>query len=289
MGFIKTIRYIRKEVKKIVPDAIICYTKFYAAIANLALLNTSYNVFVTERSSPLYHWPRKIEWFCKLSFTLRKPKGVISQTSIASKYHQKYYGNTKYFVIPNAVRTINTYKEIEREPFILAVGRFHDSCKGFDLLVKAFNRLENKTWKLVFAGGSIEEGKYLLDLANPEVTSRIEFLGVVKNMDALYARAGIFAIPSRSEGFPNALAEAMTAGCCCVSFDFVAGPRDLINNGVNGVLVEANNINSLAETLDNLISNSIQRQFLGINAQEIYKNLNGIVITKKYLSILSYG
>jgi glycosyltransferase involved in cell wall biosynthesis len=56
----------------------------------------------------------------------------------------------------------------------------------------------------------------LLDDGSTENDNR---LGAVKDMDYLYARAGIFVMPSRSEGFPNALAEALVAGCCCVSFD----------------------------------------------------------------------
>ena len=71
---------------------------------------------------------------------------------------------------------------------------------------------------------------------------RIKFLGKVEEIDKCYAYAGMFVIPSRSEGFPNALAEAMTAGCCCVTFDFVAGPRDIITNNINGIIVENKNM-----------------------------------------------
>lgn len=286
MDLIKTLSYIRKEVSDIQPDVILCFTKFYAALVNVALLFTKHQIYVTERSSPFYKWPKKIEWFCRFSFSIKKVKGVISQTSIASEYHQKYYGKTRYVVIPNAVREIIVYPEIERQKIILAVGRFHDDCKGFDLLVKAFNKVHNTEWRLVFAGGTREEGQYLLDLAEEDKKSKIDFLGAVKDMDLIYAKAGIFVMPSRSEGFPNALAEALCAGCCCVSFDFIAGPRDLIEDGVNGVLVEAENYVMLGEKLSELVINKKDRELFGINAELTKIKLENLKISEMYLNFI---
>jgi glycosyltransferase involved in cell wall biosynthesis len=287
MDFIKTIKYIRKNVKGIQPDHIIAFTKFYAALANLALLFSKFKIVITERSSPLYQWPKHIELFCKFSFGLKKLAGVISQTSIASDYHKKRYGKTKYTVIRNAVREIKLYPEIKRENIILAVGRFHDACKGFDLLIEAFNLLEDKSWRLVFAGGSENEGQYLLDLADADKVSRIDFLGKVTNMDELYAKAGVFVIPSRSEGFPNALAEAMVSGCCCISFDFIAGPRDIIQANITGIIVESGNVKLLAETIDKLISDSDLRTTLERNAKENSISMNDESIIKNYIDFLN--
>ena len=287
MDFIKTIKYIRKNVNTVKPAHIIAFTKFYAALANIALLFSKHKIIVTERSSPLYQWPKQIERFCKTSFLLKSPAGVISQTSIASEYHKKYYGKTKYTVIPNAVRNITEFPELERENIILAVGRFNDPCKGFDLLIDAFNLLKNESWRLVFAGGTKEEGQYLLNMAIPEVTSRIEFLGAVTNMDELYARAGIFVMPSRSEGFPNALAEAVSAGCPAISFDFIAGPSDIIHENVTGLIVENGNVRSLSENIDRLILDSDLRTAFEQNAKKNKNSLNKESVIKNHIDFLN--
>jgi len=281
-----TIGYIRRNISKHRPDAIIGFTKFYAAITNVALVGTLNRIYVTERSSPLFKWPWHIELFCKLAFSVRRVSGVISQTQIASTYHQKYYGHTRYVVIPNILTEVKLFPEIDREKIILAVGRFGDFCKGFDLLVQAFNLVKDNEWRLVFVGGTRHEGQALLDLARDDVRDRIDFLGGIRSVDQEYARAGIFVMPSRLEGFPNALAEALSAGCCCVSFDFTAGPRDLINDGINGILVPAERTDLLAAQLNNLMANSELRYQLGQAALSTRGRLRGDNCAQQHVDFL---
>lgn len=284
INLLRTILYIRKTILKIKPDTVIAYTKFYAAVTNISLLFTRYRLIVTERSSPLYKWPKQVEIFCWLSFALRKPVGVISQTLIASGFHKKYYGRTEYITIPNALQDGIIYPQVERENWIVAAGRFNDPSKGFDLLVEAFNQVDSKDWNLVFVGGNEEEGKYLLDLARSEtIRKKIIFMGRANNLERILARAGIFVLPSRSEGFPNVLAEALAAGCCCVSFDIVAGPRDLIINKENGILVPPLRTDLLSESLNELITNPDLRNSLSKKAVKVREQLSGGRIARMHL------
>jgi glycosyltransferase involved in cell wall biosynthesis len=112
-------------------------------------------------------------------------------------------------------------------------------------------------------------------------------LGKVKEIDKCYAYAGMFVIPSRSEGFPNALAEAMTAGCCCIAFDFVAGPNEMITNGVDGILVPSGEIQKLAQAIDELIVNDKLRLILSKNAVLLLESLNKKIIVKKILYFIN--
>ena len=146
--------------------------------------------------------------------------------------------------------------------------------------------LKNKIWQLHIAGGD-ENGQELKNLASKlGILERIKFLGKVQDIDKVYASAGIYVIPSRSEGFPNALAEAMGAGCCCVAFDFVAGPRDMIENGVSGIIVENGNTNKMAKVLDHLILNPEQCIQLGQAAKSIVNKLSPKVITNDIIKLL---
>jgi glycosyltransferase involved in cell wall biosynthesis len=291
LNLFKSLRWIRNIINNENPEAIIVYNKLYSAIVQLALLGNKKNVFISERSSPTFKWNLTNAAFNKIVFSVTKPKGIIAQTKIAADYQKKYYGKKiPIKVINNVLREVKLYPDINRQNTILAVGRLNDNLKGFDMLVDAFAKLKNKTWILVFAGGD-EEGNLLKEQAKfYKISERIKFLGKVKDIDKIYADAGIFVIPSRSEGFPNALCEAMAAGLPCISFDFIAGPREIISDGYDGLIVENGNIKALTETIDYLIENPLKRQRIGQNAMEIRERLKPERIGQEYLNfILSNG
>ena len=281
LSLFKSILWIRKEIKRVNPEHILVFNKFYGAITALALLGTKYPYFLSERSSPLFVWRQPMRAINKFAFSIKPPKGVIAQTNIAAEYQRKYFKKTEVIVIPNSVREVQLFPEIKREKVILAVGRLNDYLKGFDLLIESFAKLKNQDWELHIAGGD-EEGEALKEQAERlGVINRIKFLGKVKEIDKCYAYAGMFVIPSRSEGFPNALAEAMTAGCCCIAFDFTAGPRDIIVDGISGLIVENGNTTEMAKAIDYLIAHPEKRMQLSKEAIKIREKLNENLIANK--------
>lgn len=287
LSILKSLKWIRRKIKVIQPDRIIVFNKFYSALVLLALIGTNSKVFISERSSPLFKWNFKHEAINRLIFWMIKPYGIIAQTSIAADYQKKYYGkNIPIGIVPNALRPIKNFPEIQREKIVLAVGRLRDPLKGFDRLIEAFSKIESSDWKLVFAGGD-ENG---FDLKNQAkelgILDKIEFLGQVKDLDPVYAKASIFVIPSRSEGFPNALCEAMGAGLPCIAFDFIAGPRDIINHGHDGIIVEDGNIDKLAIAIDKMIEDKNARDNFGKNAEAIQSRLSAEVIGKKMMDFV---
>lgn len=285
----KSIRWIRAEIQKYEPTHVLAFNKLYGAITSLALVGTNIPFFVSERSSPLFKWQFPFNWINRIAYTINPPKGVIAQTGIAADYQRKYFRRSKVTVIPNSVREVKLYPEIPRENIILAVGRLNDHLKGFDLLLQAVAQLKNQDWEVHIAGGG-GEGNPLVKLAiDLGISHRVKFLGKIKDIDPLYAKAGIFVIPSRSEGFPNALAEAMVAGCCCVAFDFIAGPRDMIVHGENGLIVPNGDIPALAKSIDELILDDDKRVYLGVNARSIGEKLAQTVIVEKIKSFFESG
>jgi GalNAc-alpha-(1->4)-GalNAc-alpha-(1->3)-diNAcBac-PP-undecaprenol alpha-1,4-N-acetyl-D-galactosaminyltransferase len=282
----RTIRWLRKVICQSKPDIVLAFNNIYGALAVAALAGTRYKVCVSDRSSPFFKWPWKLDYFTRLIFFFRPPDAVISQTSIAAEFTRKRIrGRYKQTVIPNPLRAPKLH-ETSRKKIILAVGRLSDYLKGFDRLVVAFSKVDALGWRLVFAGG--DDNEQLKALAQQHgVSHNIDYLGAVKDMDKVYSEAGIFVIPSRSEGFPNALCEAMAAGIPCISFDFVAGPSDIITNGVDGILVENGNIDSMADQIQRLITSNDLRKKLGENAKNIRSRLNENVVGQQFLDFLS--
>ena len=286
LDLIKSIKWIRASVKQNNPDKVLVFNKFYGAITALALIGLKTPYFISERSSPLFAWKQPIKLINDLAFLLNPPEGVIAQTSIAASYQRKYYKKSKIEVIPNVLRNIELFPDVKREEIILAVGRLGDHLKGLDLLIESFSKIKNKTWMLHIAGGD-EDGSALKQQAQKlGIIDRIKFLGKVKEVDLEYAKAGIYVIPSRSEGFPNALAEAMGAGCPCISFDFIAGPRDIINHEVSGLIVENGNTTEMAKTIDYLIASPEKREQLSKEAINIRKELDKNIIANKIKTFL---
>lgn len=285
LNFLKTLKFLRKTIKIEKPDSVFVLSKFYSAIALLALAFTKTPVFISERSSPFYKWPKKIDVFNHWVFKNLPPTGVIAQTSTAEKFQKRYHKSTvKFQVIPNPVREIREVTAVKKN-YILAMGRFNDPNKGFDRLIEAFATVNAPEWKLVFAGGN-EEGVALKAQAEKlNILDRIIFLGKV-DVDEILAESKIFVIPSRSEGFPNALCEAMAAGLACIAFDFNSGPRDIITPNHDGIIVEDNNIPKLTEAINDLVADENQRNFLGANAQKIKVRLHSHTIGKQLANFI---
>lgn len=283
----KSIYWLRKIIKQNNPVTILVLNYFYGAIVQIAVRGLEVPVFISDRHSPFYKWKTHIKLFSDIVFSFFPPRGIIAQTQIAAVYKASFFKKrTKIKVIPNALRDVELFSKIKKQKQILAVGRLGDHLKGFDQLIEAFALLKNQDWDLIIAGDE-ENGDYLKrQAAVLGVLSRIQFLGRVKEIDKIYAQASIFVIPSRSEGFPNALCEAMAAGLPCISFDFVAGPRDIITDGYDGLLVENGNVKKLAEKIDFLIENEIERKRIGKNAMQIRERLKKEKIVKEYLDFI---
>lgn len=286
LDLIKSIKWIRASVKQNNPDKVLVFNKFYGAITALALIGLKMPYYISERSSPLFAWKQPIKLINDLAFSLNRPEGVIAQTSIAASYQRKYYKKSKIEVIPNVLRNIELFPDVKRGEIILAVGRLGDHLKGLDLLIESFSKIKNKTWMLHIAGGD-EDGSALKQQAQKlGIIDRIKFLGKVKEVDLEYAKAGIYVIPSRSEGFPNALAEAMGAGCPCIAFDFIAGPRDIIDHDLSGIIVENGNTTEMAKAIDYLIASPEKREQLSKEAIKIRKELDKNIIANKIKTFL---
>lgn len=112
---------------------------------------------------------------------------------------------------------------LERGRYLLAVGRLTPE-KGFDVLIDAFRQLGEPGLKLVIAGGVDNEDGYSRALREKAAGAPVVFAGALaaEALGPLYDHARLFVLPSRNEGFPLALLEAMAAGCDVLASDLPA-------------------------------------------------------------------
>jgi GalNAc-alpha-(1->4)-GalNAc-alpha-(1->3)-diNAcBac-PP-undecaprenol alpha-1,4-N-acetyl-D-galactosaminyltransferase len=272
---------LRRILKKSKSKFILSFVTQFNIIVILSCMFTKLRVFVSDRTTPM----KKLPFIHGLlrKFVYRYCAGFIAQTSLAKELIEKEIPSINAKVIPNPVKSIKLDKSIKKENIILNVGRL-TSTKGQKFLIEALANINNKDWKAVFVGSGPDYDylrSYAIEL---NVQEQVQFEGACNNIDEILQRSRIFAFPSLTEGFPNALAEALSAGLACVSFDCETGPSDLINDGFNGYLVPVNRVDLFTERLNKLINDQDLVDLFSRNAIDTGIILERAHIANKYLS-----
>lgn len=198
---------------------------------------------------------------------------LASCVTVLTHYdYKKFRTKMKSLVrMPNPCIT-EDFKEQERNNVVLAAGRINQwKIKGFDLLISSWSQLCNQhpDWKLCIAGSSDDENMASLQsIIDKNGAKNIEFLGFRNDLDKLMQSSKVFCLSSRTEGLPMVLIEAMQYGCCCVAFDCMTGPREIIKDGVSGLLAKDKDVESLTQCLGAVMENDEYREKLANNTSQ---------------------
>lgn len=274
---------LRALIKDIKPDICLSFIKESNILTILATRWLNLKVIISERNSPLAP-------ISKLYKTLRKnlytqANGLIVQTQEYKDFVLREIGSINQEIIPNPVRNIHCLNE-HKEKIIINVGRLIP-VKGQSYLLEAFARCQNADdWRLVILGEGVLKQELIAQAKRLGIGQRVTFIGATKEVDQWLCHSSIFAFTSTSEGFPNALAEAMSASLPCVSFNCVTGPKELIQDNINGYLIEVGDVNTLINRLECLIGSESLRQKLGFNAKKSIESLDFDNISERYFSFL---
>lgn len=151
---------------------------------------------------------------------------------------------------------------------VIAVGRYAHQ-KGFDMLIEAWKIVADlhPEWVLsIYGEGDDAVLKRLIDKYNLHNSCLLK--SATQEIFNKYCESSIYVLSSRFEGMPMVLLEAIAFGLPLVSFDCPCGPKDIINNLKDGILVKSGDINELAEKICFLIENEEIRKEMGINARK---------------------
>ncbi len=167
------------------------------------------------------------------------------------------------------------------KPMILNVGRLHPQ-KAHDVLLQAFSCFihEFPGWQLVILG----EGPLKEDLQRHAeslgIHSYVDWRGNVKDIEAFYKAATFFVLPSRYEGMPNALLEAMSRGLPPIITDASPGPLEYVEHNESGLVVPVDDVEALSYAMKRLAENKSLRERLSENARKKVKpnNLEEIIL-----------
>jgi L-malate glycosyltransferase len=194
--------------------------------------------------------------------------------------------------IPNGVATAaprRTDHRLRQTPCILYVGRLHRQ-KGLDTLIRAFALLcseqspvDTSRLQLVGEGPARRELEELAETLG--VSANVDFAGSHEDVQPFLDEADVFVLPSSAEGLSNALLEAMACGLPVIVSE-IPGNRDVVEDGVNGLLTPVGDASALAATLMRLLDDEPLRAALGQAARSTILQHYGIeYVAEEYLRL----
>jgi glycosyltransferase involved in cell wall biosynthesis len=239
-------------------------------------------IIVSEHNNHTYKnhpfWLSKIAW--------RYIYPMANLVTVLTQYDLEYFQRlgAKTFVMPNPC----TFDPVldghsDRSKTIVAVGnldRYYQ--KGFDNLIPIVSKVleEYPEWDLKIIGAG-NRGKRIIEeqIEKTGFADKIKMLGERKDVDLILRESSILILPSRMEGLPMVLLEAMSQGIAVIAYDCVTGPSEIIDDGIDGLLIENQNIKAMQTGLRKLISDDTFRKTL---ATQGVKKINDYSIEKVY-------
>lgn len=202
-----------------------------------------------------------------------------------------YWGNLPNIeVIPNAAMHVSdAYSDVMNKR-VIAVGRL-DYQKGFDRLIQAWELVQHTgkftDWKLdIFGQGEWREMlQQMIDKA--ELQNTVCLNRPTKQIGEEYVKSDMLVMSSNYEGFPMVMIEAMACGLPVVSFDYKCGPKDIIQTGINGLLVPNGDIQALADAMMKVMEDEAYRKMLSQNARRVVDTYSEQAVMSQWIRLFT--
>lgn len=202
-----------------------------------------------------------------------------------------YWGNLPNIeVIPNAAMQVSeSYSDVTNKR-VIAVGRL-DYQKGFDRLIEAWEWIQRTgewaDWRLdIFGQGEWQEMlQQMIDEKGLQDTVRIN--KPTKQIGEEYVKSSLLVMSSHYEGFPMVMIESMACGLPVVSFDYKCGPKDIIQHGINGLLVPEGDIKALANAMMEVMTDETYRRMLSRNARKVVDTYSEEAVMARWIRLFT--
>lgn len=289
---IKRIITTKKIIEKEKPDIIISFLPI-PSYRILSLKNEfqGTQIIVADRNDPKEEYKTLINKIL-MKLLYKRADGFVFQTKEQKEYFDKKIQD-RSVIIHNPIKEEflqTNLQNIIKEKTIISVGRLVEQ-KNQKMLINAFSKIAKKNEDYIlkiFGNGPLKE-KLQEQIESLQLDDRIKICGISDNIKEELEKGEIFVLPSNYEGMPNALIEAMSVGLPCISTDCpCGGPRELIENEKNGLLIPVNDEKILQKKLEILIDNNKLRMKIGEEAKKIREKLEISKIIKCWEKYIEY-
>lgn len=229
----------------------------------------------TKKHLRSYHLLEKKGGFYKYLARYLQKKQIASATKLdalvllTKQDAEDWNDVTKTYVIPNAMPHIPAESSSLMNKQAIMVGRYNDA-KGYEYITEAWETVHKKhpEWTLnIYGSGEMHD-----DVERWIKERNLQYTMIMheptNHIMEKYIESSICVLSSRYEGFSLVIMEAMSCGVPCVSFDTPFGPRNIITDGEDGILVDYLNTKALADNICKVIEDENLRKRLGANAKK---------------------
>lgn len=281
------VKYLKDCIKEEKPDAVIAFTRKAIYRTLQAAYNIKVPVIIAVRTDPVGHYDLLTDkLFIPLLF--RRANGSVFQTEGQREFFPKKIQDMSEIILnPVNDKYINAPLPKEKEKSIVQAGRIVD-FKNQPMLIDAFMMVHEKypEYQLKIYGADSFDGTWQIlenKIAEYQASEFIHLMGGSDELEKEIPKSEIYAFSSDWEGLPNALLEAMAMGMPIVSTDCpCGGPRTVMTDGIDGLLVPIKDKDAMAEGLLRLIEDKELAEKLGNNARKIVDKINGPAIISKW-------
>lgn len=266
-AYVRALFGLRRLVRRLRPDVVCAFGVQYTVLCLVACFGLRARVVGAERGSPMHLGP---VWKVLTALAYQLADGVVFQLpSVRAAYPA---------VARRSVVIANPHisgSEVRREPVRMrrpvvagAFARWDDS-KGVDVLLRAFQRvvLEHPWLSLELIGPRVGAERYQALAAELGIQDSVSFLNLVPDVADAVRDCRVFVLPSRHEGIPNVLLEALGVGVPVVASDCPpGGPRLLTGDGERGLLVPVDDVDAMAMAICRIVEDEVLAARLGLAA-----------------------
>lgn len=218
---------------------------------------------------------------------------VLLHEAFISKYENfgGFHNQSKFVIIPNALSydTFLTEQELEeKRQQVLIVARLDETHKRLSLALDIWNKVMKSgiaDWELLIAGDGPSRTQYQ-DKVRKECIPNVHFLGR-RDPEELYRQSSIFLMTSRSESWGLTLTEAQQFGVVPMAFNTYDSLSEIINNGVDGEIIEEGNVDLYSDKLVQLIQDREKREWMGLQAIKSSQRFSQSRIAEKWWNLLN--
>lgn len=285
LSYFKLLFKIRSILRKTAPDIIICMNSAIVVECVLSTLGLPVkrigaeraNPYESNRRSPAYRLKRIFANFCD---------GYVFQTQRAAGFYSSRV-NRRMRVIQNGIAPIpwNRYQPDSKK--VVAVGRLHE-VKDYPMMIEAFSSACSQgEYTLHIYGDGPQKASLQELIRRMHVEDKVFLEGKTKDVPSVLKEACLFLLSSKHEGMPNALMEAMAYGLPCISTDCCMGPAELIQSGVNGILVPVGDRAAMSAAIRSQLEDRNQRIAISQQAFRINQSNSIDKIGKQWMGYIN--